>query len=46
MLPLEGQIIHLVNKDEYGIKFIKLTPSVQNRLKMWAIELQQIALFK
>lgn len=45
VLPVDALIVHVQEKNFLGVKFINLTTSTQNRLKMLSVEIQQIIHF-
>ena len=45
VLPIDALVIHTPEKGIYGVRFINLTSSAVNRLKMLSIEIQQIIHF-
>lgn len=45
VLPVDALVVHTPEKNLFGIRFINLNSSTQNRLKMLSVEIQQIIHF-
>ena len=46
VLPVDAIVIHSPLKGTFGLRFVNLNTSIQNRLKMLVIEIQQTIHFK
>ncbi len=46
VLPVDAMVIHSPIKGTFGLRFINLNTSIQNRLKMLVVEIQQTIHFK
>ncbi len=40
MIPVSASVVHRIEDEIYGIKFVNLTPLIQNRLRHLSVELQ------
>jgi hypothetical protein len=40
LLPIDAQLVHILNDGMFGLRFVHMSPSTQNRLKLLCLETQ------